>query len=106
MKGDWRRIGCLACLGSMVLGGSLPSWSAEPVTPIGFLLVNPSAAHRKVMKLEGVAKAVAVYSGIESGTKQALCGADFKLEDDTGTIDVVYHVRCQAGEELWCGCGG
>jgi len=74
-------------------------WSVEPVTPIGTLLVNPSAFHRKVLKLEGVAKNVAVYSGHESGTKQPLCGADFELEDESGVIDVLYHVRCRGGEE-------
>jgi hypothetical protein len=74
-------------------------WSAEPVTPIGSLLVNPSAAHRKMLKLEGVAKNVATYSGREMGTNQSLCGANFQLEDDSGTINVLFHVRCQAGEQ-------
>jgi hypothetical protein len=72
-------------------------WTAEPVTPIGSLLVNPSAFHRKVLKLEGVAKNVAVFSGREPGSNQALCGADFELEDSSGKISVLYHVRCQVG---------
>jgi hypothetical protein len=29
-------------------------------------------------------------------TAQSLCGQDFDLEDSTGTIRVVYLVRCQA----------
>ena len=70
---------------------------AEPVTGIGFLLVNPSALHRKVFKLEGVAKNVAVHSGNEVGTNQPLCGAEFELEDSSGTIAVVYRARCEVG---------
>ncbi|MEC4890322.1 MAG: hypothetical protein RI101_09715 [Nitrospira sp.] len=99
MQRDWRRIVGIACIGGMVLGWSLQSWAAEPVTPIGTLWGNPSALHRKVMKLEGIAKAVVGYSGTDLGTNQALCGADFKLDDETGSIDVAYHVRCQAGED-------
>jgi hypothetical protein len=83
----------------LLLGGSAQSWSAEPVTPIGWLLINPSSIHRKVVKLEGVVKDVAIYSGRETTTNRPICGADFKLEDDTGVIEVLYHVRCQAGQE-------
>ncbi|MBM4127307.1 MAG: hypothetical protein FJ247_08170 [Nitrospira sp.] len=74
-------------------------WTAEPVTPISFLLVNPSAVHRKVFRLEGVAKRVVAQSGSEIGTKQALCGAEFELEDSSGTVPVLYRVRCQVGEQ-------
>lgn len=74
-------------------------WTAEPVTPIGFLLVNPSAVHRKIFRLEGVAKHVVAHSGSEIGTKQALCGAEFELEDSSGTIPVLYRVRCQVGTQ-------
>lgn len=86
----------LAVMG-IVLAAAGNGATAEPVTPIGSLLVNPSAFHRKVLKLEGVAKNVAMYSGRETGTNQALCGADFELEDSSGKIGVVYHVRCQVG---------
>jgi hypothetical protein len=74
-------------------------WTAEPVTPIGSLLVNPSAVHRKVFKLEGMAKHVVAHSGSEIGTNQALCGAEFELEDSSGTIPVLYRVRCQVGTQ-------
>jgi hypothetical protein len=83
----------------LLLGGTVQSWSAEPVTPIGWLLINPSSIHRKVVRLEGVVKDVAIYSGRELPTNRPICGADFKLEDDTGVIEVLYHVRCQAGQE-------
>jgi hypothetical protein len=74
-------------------------WTAEPVTPIGSLLVNPSAVHRKIFRLEGVAKRVVTHSGSEIGTNQALCGAEFELEDSSGTIPVLYRVRCQVGTQ-------
>jgi len=73
------------------------SLAAEPVMPIGQLLVSPSSVHRKVFKLEGVVKNAAAYSGSEFRTNQPLCGADFDLEDYSGTIAVLYHVRCQSG---------
>jgi hypothetical protein len=83
----------------LLLGGTAQSWSAEPVTPIGWLLINPSSVHRKVVKLEGVVKDVAIYSGRATTTNRPICGAEFKLEDDTGVIEVLYLVRCQAGQE-------
>lgn len=83
----------------LLLGGTVPSWSTEPVTPIGWLLINPSSIHRRVVRLEGVVKDVAIYSGREVPTNRPVCGADFKLEDDTGVIEVLYHVRCEAGQE-------
>ena len=60
----------------IVLLMAVNGWAAEPVTGIGFLLVNPSAVHRKIVKLEGVAKNVVVHAGSELATKQSLCGAD------------------------------
>ena len=83
----------------LLLGGTVQSWSAESVTPIGWLLINPSSIHRTVVRLEGVVKDVAIYSGRELPTNRPICGADFKLEDDTGVIEVLYHVRCEAGQE-------
>lgn len=81
----------------MLLMVGVIGWAAEPVTGIGSLLVNPSAVHRKVVKLEGVAKNVVVHAGSELGTKQSLCGAEFQLEDSSGTITVLYRSRCQIG---------
>ena len=81
----------------MLLMVGVTGWAAEPVTGIGSLLVNPSAVHRKVVKLEGVAKNVVVHAGSELGTKQSLCGAEFQLEDSSGTITVLYRSRCQVG---------
>ena len=81
----------------IVLLLAVNGWAAEPVTGIGSLLVNPSAVHRKIVKLEGVAKNVVVHSGSELASKQSLCGAEFELEDSSGTITVLYRSRCQVG---------
>jgi hypothetical protein len=88
-------IGIASC--GVVLMMVVNGWTAEPVTGIGSLLVNPSAVHRKVFKLEGVAKNVLAHSGSEIGTKQSLCGAEFELEDSSGRIAVLYRARCQVG---------
>jgi cytochrome c-type biogenesis protein CcmE len=68
----------------------------EPITPIGMLLVNPSAFHRKLLKVQGIVKEVGPYSKFEV---TSVCGAHFKLTDETGTIDVSYRQLCQVGEE-------
>ena len=77
---------------------ALDGWAEEPLTPIGYLLINPTALHRKALKLAGVTHHVAAYSEEGTVTKQLYCGADFELEDETGKIEVIYRVRCQAGE--------
>ena len=68
----------------------------EPITPIGMLLVNPSAFHRKLLKVEGVVKEVRPYSKYEV---TSVCGASFKLTDETGTIEVSFRLLCQVGKE-------
>ena len=68
----------------------------EPITPIGMLLVNPSAFHRKLLKVEGTVKEVRPYSKYEV---TSVCGASFKLSDETGTIEVSFRHLCQVGQE-------
>jgi hypothetical protein len=46
--------------------------------------------------LKGSPKEVRTYSKYEV---TSVCGAHFKLTDETGTIDVSYPLRCQVGEE-------
>ena len=46
----------------------------EPITPIGMLLVNPSAFHRKLLKVEGIVKEVRPYSKYEV---TSVCGASY-----------------------------
>jgi len=88
---------CIMALGSIFLSESLVTVLAdEPITPIGMLLVNPSAFHRKLLKVEGIAKEIRPYSKYEV---TSVCGAQFKLTDDTGTIEVSFRQLCQVGEE-------
>jgi hypothetical protein len=68
----------------------------EPITPIGMLLVNPRAFHRKLLKVEGIVKEVRPYSYFDV---TSVCGAQFTITDETGTIDVSYRLKCQVGEE-------
>jgi cytochrome c-type biogenesis protein CcmE len=68
----------------------------EPLTPIGMLMVNPNAFHRKLLKVQGIASEVRPYSYIDVASS---CGARFKLTDETGTIDISYRLKCQVGEE-------
>ena len=49
------------------------------------------------MILQGKTKAVTVYEG-QYNFGRAICGQGFILEDDTGSIDVLYLIRCQATE--------
>ena len=68
----------------------------EPITPIGMLLVNPSAFHRKLLKIEGLAEEVRPYH-LQDIT--SVCGARFKVTDATGTIEVSFRRHCQVGDE-------
>ncbi|MDH4185818.1 MAG: hypothetical protein OEV08_02360 [Nitrospira sp.] len=99
MRSWWRHVCYFVFVGGVVCGWIVPGWSEEPVTPIDSLLINPQAIHRKTFKIEGMTKDVAMHSGIEGGSKKPLCGAECKLQDSTGTIDVQYIVRCQAGDK-------
>ena len=68
----------------------------EPLTPISMLLVNPSAFHRKLLKIEGIAEEVRPYHLYDV---TSVCGARFKVRDETGTIEVSFRQHCQVGEE-------
>lgn len=80
----------------------LSSWPArsapvDEVTPIEAVTVNPAANNRRAVILQGNAKAVSVYRG-EDSFGRTICGQGFTLEDGTGSIEVLYLVRCQATE--------
>ena len=68
----------------------------EPITPIGMLMVNPNAFHRKLLKVQGIVDEVRPYSYIDVASS---CGARFKLTDETGTIEISYPLKCQVGGE-------
>src|SRR5215467_5801297 len=68
----------------------------EPITPIGMLMVNPNASHRKLLKVQGIANEVQPYAKADVASS---CGARFKITDETGTIEVSYRQLCQVGDE-------
>jgi hypothetical protein len=70
---------------------------ADQTVPIGSIIVNPMANNRRAVILLGKAKEAVSYKGIDS-IGRSLCGQTFILEDDTGSLDVLYLVRCLASE--------
>ena len=72
-----------------------PVSAADQIVPIGEILSNPAGFHRKLVRIQGRVHAIGTRSGRDV-TAQSLCGQDFDLTDGTGTIRVVYLVRCQA----------
>lgn len=70
---------------------------ADEVIPIGSITINPMANNRRSVTLQGKAKTVEVYEGQDSFGR-TLCGQGFILTDDTGSLDVIYLIRCQAQE--------
>jgi hypothetical protein len=55
------------------------------------------ANNRRAVILQGKTKTVTTYNGLDSFGR-SICGQGFMLEDDTGSLDVLYLVRCQANE--------
>jgi hypothetical protein len=80
-------------LSAVCLGG-VPVLAADTLIPIGEIISNPAGFHRKLVRIQGRVHAIGTRSGRDV-TAQSLCGQDFDLEDSTGTIRVVYLVRCQ-----------
>ena len=72
-----------------------PVSAADQIVPIGEIMSNPAGFHRKLVRIQGRVHAIGTRSGRDV-TAQSLCGQDFDLTDGTGTIRVVYLVRCQA----------
>ena len=69
----------------------------DEVIPIGSITVNPMANNRRAVILQGKAKDVTAYQGQDSFGR-SLCGQGFILADETGSLDVLYLIRCQANE--------
>ena len=70
---------------------------ADVVIPIGSITVNPMANNRRAVILQGRTKTVTTYQGQDSFGR-SLCGQGFILEDETGSLDVLYLIRCHANE--------
>ena len=82
----------------IIIGGecAVNVGAEEPITPIGMLMVNPNAFHRKLLKVQGIANEVRPYAKADVVSS---CGARFKITDETGTIEVSYRQLCQVGDE-------
>ena len=70
---------------------------ADEVIPIGSITINPMANNRRAVILQGKTKHVTAYQGQDSFGR-SLCGQGFILADETGSLDVLYLIRCQANE--------
>ena len=67
----------------------------DEVIPIGSITINPMANNRRAVILLGKAKDAVTYQGVDNFGR-SLCGQTFILEDETGSLDVLYLVRCLA----------
>ena len=70
---------------------------ADEAIPIGSITINPMANNRRAVILQGKTKDVTAYQGQDSYGR-SLCGQGFILADETGSLDVLYLIRCQANE--------
>lgn len=76
----------------------MPAGWAEERLSLGAISADPSAYHRRAVVLQGRAKQVVRYGGLDY-VNQPMCSQDFLLEDETGTLPVRYEVRCQSGQQ-------
>lgn len=70
---------------------------ADEAISIGSITSNPMANNRCAVILQGKTKNVIAYQG-QDGFGRSLCGQGFILADDTGSLDVLSLIRCQANE--------
>jgi hypothetical protein len=70
---------------------------ADEIIPIGSMTINPKANNRRVVILQGKTEDVHAYQGQDSYGR-SLCGQGFMLADETGSLNVLYLVRCQPNE--------
>lgn len=90
------------CVWGLLGGGLLWSApvlavSADEASSIGSITINPMANNRRAVIFQGKVKDAVAYEG-EDNLGRSLCGQAFTLEDETGSLDVLYLVRCQASE--------
>lgn len=88
----WGLLGCGWVWTAPVLAAPV-----DEAIPIGSITINPMANNRRAVTLQGKTKTVTVYTGQDSFGR-AICGQGFILEDETGSIDVLYLFRCQAND--------
>jgi hypothetical protein len=88
----WGLVGCGWLWATLVLAAP-----ADQAIAIGSITINPMANNRRAVILQGKAKDVSAYEGKDS-LGRTLCGQGFILADETGSLDVLYLIRCQANE--------
>jgi hypothetical protein len=88
----WGLLGCGWLWAAPVLAAP-----ADEVIPIGSITINFMANNRRAVIFQGKTKNVSAYQGQDSFGR-SLCSQGFILEDETGSLDVLYLVRCQANE--------
>ena len=88
----WGLLGCGWLWAALVLAAP-----ADEAIPIGSITINPMANNRRAVILQGKTKTVNAYKGQDSFGR-SLCGQGFILADETGSLDVLYLIRCQANE--------
>ena len=88
----WGLLGCGWLWAALVLAAP-----ADEAIPIGSITINPRANNRRAVILQGKTKNVIAYQGKDSFGR-SLCGQGFILADETGSLDVLYLIRCQANE--------
>ena len=88
----WGLLGCGWLWAALVLAAPV-----DEAIPIGSITVNPMANNRRAVILQGKTKDVNAYHGYDSFGR-SLCGQGFILSDETGSLDILYLIRCQANE--------
>ena len=88
----WALLGCGWLWAAPVLAEP-----ADGVISIGSITINPMANNRRAVIFQGRAKDVEAYEGKDSYGR-SVCGQGFMLEDETGSLDVLYLIRCQPNE--------
>jgi hypothetical protein len=88
----WGLLACGWLWAALVLAAPV-----DEATPIGSITVNPMANNHRAVILQGRTRTVNAYHGYDSFGR-SICGQGFILEDETGSLDVLYLIRCQANE--------
>lgn len=65
---------------------------AEKLITIASITANPLANNRRIVLFKGRANDIRVINGAALGIPT--CGQAFTLEDETGSIDVFYIIKC------------
>ena len=88
----WGLMGCGWLWAALVLAAP-----ADEAIPIGSITINPMANNHRAVILQGKTKTVNAYHGYDSFGR-SICGQGFILADETGSLDVLHLIRCQANE--------